>query len=224
MPVRPAFAAALFAAVTIGSARAATLSATLTGAGLSIDSPCARSVDITPDSALQSQAVVVATADHQEEIDHLLLESTAKARIHTHPGDCWRDGAFSQPTLTLSIRVPATYPLTVDESGFGRYTVGAIGGTLSVDLSGATEITDKWATFLQADISGSGNLHIGRADGPTSISLSGHGDITVEAGRDAQLQRRPERGRPHHDFRGPYWPRKAGDERFRAYADRRRRG
>ncbi len=179
MPIHHALTAILLAA-TIGTAQAATLSATLNGSGLSIDSPCARSVEVTPDSSLHGQAVVQATADHQEEIDHLFLESRGTARIHTHPGDCWREGFNSQPTLAISVRVPAAYPLTIDESGVGRYTVGAVGGTLSLDLSGAAEIADASATSLQADISGNGSLHVARADGPASISLSGHGDITVD--------------------------------------------
>ena len=179
MTIRHAFIAALFTA-TIGSAHAATLSATLDGSGLSIDSPCAVSVEITPDSALHNQSIVQATAGHQEEIDHLLLESRGTARIHTHPGNCWRESYTSQPTLVLFVRVPAAYPLPIDESGFGHYTIGAVGGTLSLDLSGAADITDASATAVHADISGSGNLHVARADGPASIELSGHGDITVD--------------------------------------------
>ncbi len=179
MAIRHAFTAALFAA-TIGSAHAATLSATLDGSGLSVDSPCAISVEITPDNTLHNQAVIQATAEHQEEIDHLLLESRGTAHVHTHPGNCWRESLNSQPTLVLSVRVPAAYALTIDESGFGHYTIGAVGGTLSLDLSGAADITDTSATALHADISGSGNLHVARADGPASIELSGHGDITID--------------------------------------------
>ena len=179
MPIRHALTTALFAAA-VGTAHAATLSATLEGSGLSIDSPCAISVAVTPDNTLHGQAVVEATAEHQEEIDHLLLESRGNARIHTHPGNCWKESFNSQPTLVLSVRVPAAYPLTIDESGFGRYTIGAVGGTLSLDLSGAADVTDASATSLHVDISGNGNLHVARADGPASIELSGHGDITVD--------------------------------------------
>ena len=180
MPIRLALTTALFVVASAAGARAATSSATLDGSGLSIDSPCAITVVVTPDSALHGQAVIQATAEHQEEIDHLLLESRGTARVHTHPGACWREGFSFQPTLALAIRVPAAYPLTVDEAGFGHYTVGALGAPLSLDLSGAAEITDASATSVQADISGNGSLHIARADGPAHISLSGHGDITVD--------------------------------------------
>ncbi len=179
MSARHVLTAVLFAA-TAGGARAASLAVTLNGSGLFIDSPCALSVEVTPDATLHGQAVVQASAAHQEEIDHLLLESRGTARIHTRPGNCWREGFNGQPTLALSIRVPATYPVTVDESGFGHYTMGAIGGPLSLDLSGAADITDAAATSLQAEISGNGNLRVTRVDGPANISLSGHGDITVD--------------------------------------------
>ena len=168
-------------AVGLGQARAATLSVALQGSALSIDSPCAASVQISQDSTLHGQAAVDATADHQEEINHLLLESHGtEARIHTRPGNCWRENLDSRPTLVLSVRVPALYPLTIEESGFGRYAVGAVGGSLSLDLSGAADVNDDAAAALHADISGSGNLHVGHAKGPASIDLSGHGDITVD--------------------------------------------
>ena len=179
MPIRHVLTAILFAA-TMGTAQAATLSATLTGSGLSVDSPCAASVEITPDGTLHGQAVIQATADNQGEIDHLLLESRETARVRTRPGSCWGEGLNTQRTLALSIRVPAGFPLVIDESGFGRYIVGAVGGKLSLDLSGAADISDASATSLQAGISGNGNLHIARADGPASIDLSGHGTITVD--------------------------------------------
>ncbi len=180
MPIRHILQATLLAAASIGTAQAASLSATLTGSGLSVDSPCAKTVDITVDASLRGQAQVQASADHQEEIDHLFLESRGTARIHTHPGECWQDGFNFQPTLTLSVRVPAGYPLMIDESGVGHYTVGALGGPLSLDLSGAADITDAAATTVHADISGSGSLHILRADGPASVMLSGHGAVVVD--------------------------------------------
>ncbi len=178
MPIRHALAAGLFTAA-IGTAHSATLSATLDGSGLSIESPCAIRVEVKPDNTLHGQAIVEAAAEHREEIDHLLLESRGTARIHTRPGSCWR-ASYSQPTLVLSVRVPAAYPLTIDESGFSHYTIGAIGGALSLDLSGAVDVTDGSVTSLQADISGNGNLHVAGADGPAQIELSGHGGITID--------------------------------------------
>ncbi len=176
---RTLVAGALLAGLA-GTARAGTLSATLQGSGLAVDTPCARSVEIMPDAGLHGQVTVQATAEHQEELDHLLLESRGIVLIHTHPGRCWQDGLNTEPTLALVVRVPAAYAITVDEAGASRYTIGAVGGPLSLDLSGAIDFTDEAATSVQADISGSGSLHVARADGAAQIAVSGHADITVE--------------------------------------------
>ena len=179
MPIRHSLYAALFV-TTLGSAQAATLSTTLEGTGLSIDTPCAKLVTVTPDPALHGQAMVLATADHQEEIDHLVMDSRGTAHVRTRPGSCWQQSDGEPPTLTLAIRVPPGYPLSVDEAGSGRYDIGALGAALSVDLSGAADITDAAATSLQVDISGSGGVHVARADGAARVDISGHGTVTVD--------------------------------------------
>ncbi len=166
-------------AALCGAAQAATLSTTLQGTGLSVDSPCARSVRITPDAGLHGQVVIETTAEHPEEIDHLLLESGRTARVHTHPGSCFQATPSTAPTLTLSVRVPPGVAVRIEESGVGQYTVGQVGGTLTLDLSGAAEISDEAVTALQATISGAGAVRITRADGPGHVDISGHAQVEV---------------------------------------------
>ena len=66
--------AALLACAAAG-AHAATRGTTLTGTGFSIDSPCAHHVDIEPDPSLHGTVAITATAQHQEELDHLVFET-----------------------------------------------------------------------------------------------------------------------------------------------------
>ena len=176
----PATALVILSACALGgTARAATHSETLAGDGLVIDSPCARSVRVMPDAGLHGQFLVEASADDQEEIDHLAFDSQGSARVRTRPGECWQRTPGAPPTLVLSVRVPASSKLTIDEAGTGRYEVGVVGGPLSLDLSGAASITDEATAALQVNISGAGTVHVGRAEGPAHFDVSGHGQVTV---------------------------------------------
>jgi len=161
------------------AARAASTEALLLGAGLSMDTPCARHVAIMPDPALHAMSAIRATADHQEEIDRLLMESRDQVRIRTRPDGCWQTPLQTARTLDIVVRVPAAYPLAIDESGAGAYTIGAVGGPLSLDLSGAADITAATAAQLNIDISGSGSVTVAQAQGPASIDISGHGRVAI---------------------------------------------
>jgi hypothetical protein len=177
--MRILLALALALLATPVAARAATTQALLLGAGLSIDAPCARHVAITPDPALHGMSAISATADHQEEIDRLVMHSHDKVEIRTRPDGCWQTPLHSEPTLDIVIRVPAAYPLAIDESGAGDYTIGAVGGPLSLDLSGAAKIAAAASGQLNIDISGSGDVSIAEAQGPAAIDISGHGHIAI---------------------------------------------
>jgi hypothetical protein len=169
--------------VLIGNtAEAASRSATLTGPSLSIDTPCARHLTITPDTALNGQVAISATADHQEELDRLIFDSSdGKVAIRTVKAGCWRPlVSFSfSPTLELAIRVPAGMALAVDESGTGSYTIGAVGGALDLDLSGSATLDAETVTALKAALSGDGAVTIGQVAGKTSIDIPGHGTVKI---------------------------------------------
>ncbi|MGI4745216.1 MAG: GIN domain-containing protein [Janthinobacterium lividum] len=159
---------------------------TLTGDRLSIDSPCARHVDIQPDAALHAEIVVHATADHSEELAQLLFDTQDGARIHAGSARCWRpdsSGSFT-PTLTLTIRVPSRTPLSIDEAGAAEYAVGAVGGALRLDLSGSVTLVDAQVAALDAQISGFGRVAVARAQGEAHVDLSGAGSLAID---DADL-------------------------------------
>jgi hypothetical protein len=181
MPPKTLFAAAILAVLSVQHADAARREATLPGTALSVDSPCARHVDITQDPALHSQIAITATADHEEELARLVMEAGAQVQLRTVRDGCWQPiplGPF-RPTLTLSVRVPAGTAVSIDESGAGAYTVGAIAGPLRLDLSGAATIDAQAVTSLHADISGEASVDVAKADGKADIALSGHGRVSV---------------------------------------------
>ncbi len=160
-------------------ARAATRQAELTGAGLTLDGSCMRRVDIQPDASLHGRVVVQATADNQQELDRLVLESRRTATIRNPPGECWHPTRFFQATLDVAVRVPAGFPLDIDASGVTRYAVGPVGGPLKVGLSGASELEAAAVSTLNAELSGSGTISVQQASGAARLDLSGHGRIEV---------------------------------------------
>lgn len=170
-------------------AQAAASSTTLTGSSLSIATPCARQVDIHLDPALHDRVTIQAEAEHPEELDRLLLDSSGSVRIHTRGPECWRpdpEGSFT-PTLSLAIGVPAGFALSIDEAGAARYAIDAIGGALTLDLSGSVQLDDRHATSLHADLSGDDALRLGRVDGDASVNLSGHGTLKIDEAAIAAL-------------------------------------
>ena len=179
---------ALAAVLTIAAtgAQAASRGTTLSGTAFSIDSPCAHHVGIQPDPALHGTVTISATAEHQEELDHLVFETKdrggrAVVQVHTVPDGCWQPAPLSsfEPTIDIVVRVPLAFAVSVDESGAGRYVVGDIGGPLSLDISGAAHIMAAHATTLDVDLSGSGAVTLARAEGNASIKVSGHGTVGI---------------------------------------------
>ena len=174
-------AAVLLAATPL--ARAAESSATLAGARLVIDSPCAREVDVQPDPSLHDQVRVTASAEHVEELDNLLLEGGAAVRLRAKPGNCWRPGLFGEwrPTLHLAVRVPPRFAVSIDESSAASYTLGAIDGSLAIDLSGAGDAAAQRVTDLKVDLSGMGHIRVASVTGRAKMELSGAGGVTLDA-------------------------------------------
>ena len=169
----------LVAAALQQQAQAATLQTALTGASLSLDGSCMRRVDIQPDAALHGRAVVQASAENQQELDRLVLESRRAATIRNRPGTCWQPTPYFQPTLDVSVRVPAGFPLDIDASGATRYVIGPVAGPLKIDLSGAAGVEAAEASMLSVQLSGSGAISVQQASGSARLDLSGHGRIEV---------------------------------------------
>lgn len=182
MPCRPILLSTiLFALAWLPEARAAGLDVSVAGSALDMASPCARHVEIRPDPGLQGRIGVHATAGHEEEIDQLLVETRDVARIRSRLRECWRptgDTRFS-PTLDLVVSVPAGFALSIDEAGAARYAIGAVGGPLALDLSGAVQLDDERATTLHAGLGGTDAVRIGRLDGSASVVSSGDTTLTL---------------------------------------------
>ncbi len=176
---KAALAVCLGAASICQGAQAATLQTTLTGASLALDGSCMRRAEVQPDTALHGQAMVQATADNQQELDELVLQSRQAATIGNRPGNCWQPTPSFQPTLDVSVRVPAGFPLAVGASGVTRYVIGPVAGPLKIDLSGAADVEATEASTLVAQLSGSGVISVQQVSGPARLDLSGHGRIEV---------------------------------------------
>lgn len=163
-------------------AHAAASRTTLSGSASSIATPCATQVDIHLDPALHDRVTIQASAEHPEELGRLLLDTSGIVRIHTRSPGCWRpdpEGSFT-PTLTLSIGVPAGFALSIDEAGAARYAIDAVGGALTLDLSGSVQLDDRHVTTMHADLSGDDTVRLGRVDGDANVNLSGHGTLKID--------------------------------------------
>lgn len=172
------------------AARAAGTQAAASGSALSIASPCARTVDIRVDPALRDRVTVQASAEHQEELDRLLVDSSGIVRVRTRNSGCWQphaDRSF-EPTLMLSVTVPAEFALTIEEGGAARYAIGAVGGALTLDLSGEVQLLDQRVTTLHADLGGQDSVQIARVDGDADVQLSGDGQVTIDESAIPRLQ------------------------------------
>ena len=172
--------AVLFCLTSIASL-AAERQTTLSGAGLSLDSNCARQLEIRPDPGLTGQVAITVTADNQEEIDRLVFDTASNARIRSGPQACWRSSLLSsfEPTLTMLVRVPTGFPLHIDASGAGSGVVGDVGGPLDLNQSGAGRFIVSTVTTLSIELSGEGDVRVAKADGVGKIDLSGAGHVSV---------------------------------------------
>jgi hypothetical protein len=177
---------ACLAAVLLGlpaAARGETRQTTQPGTSLAIASPCARTVTIMPDAALSGRVVLDATADHAEEIAQLRFDTDGQAARLRGPRErCWTpegDDHF-QSTLHLALRVPEAMPVTIDESGGADYRLGAIGGPLTLNVSGGIKLLAAHVRTMTMDISGGADLTIARLEGSLHANLSGGSKIQID--------------------------------------------
>ncbi|HMA51632.1 MAG TPA: DUF2807 domain-containing protein [Magnetospirillaceae bacterium] len=201
-----------------GRAKSTEKSWTVDGASLAIASPCAKSVSIEPSSELSNRVEVSATARRQSEIDQLEVAGGATAAIGAHGRKCagggphisvnlFRLGIDSGPSLEITVKVPAGMAIDIKESKSSDYDIGAVGGVLTLDLSGSGDVSaedakdpvvrlsgsgdaqfDKVTGKLEGHLSGSGDLSIARADiSSADLAASGSGDISVDEGDFASL-------------------------------------
>jgi hypothetical protein len=152
------------------------------GGKLAVDSSCAATVSIEPDSGLSGRVILDATADHPEELAQLVMETDGDTAKLQHSDErCFRSaGLFWTPTLKIAIRVPAGTAIAVDEGGGVHYTIGAVGGPLALDLSGGVQLEAAAAKALNLDLSGGGRVSIHQVAGPVTVDVSGGGTLKVD--------------------------------------------
>jgi len=171
-------AVVLFASAA--SAQAAEKSWNVQGNGLKIVTPCAKTVDIQPGGDAH-QIKVSGSADHGEELDQLKINGGDTATIDVGGARCWLSGLlFEKPTLALTVTVPNGAAIEIDDGGVARYTVGAVGGVLSLSFSGSGGIKAVNAKDPSLSLSGSGASDIGTVEGRLNAHLSGSGELSIE--------------------------------------------
>jgi hypothetical protein len=165
------------------AARAETRQMAQPGTSLAVASPCARAVTIMPDPTLSGRVVLDATADHPEEIAQLRFDAEGKtAKLRGPRERCWTpegDDHF-ETTLRLALHVPAGMPVTIDESGGADYTLGAIGGSLTLNVSGGIKLRAAHVRTMTMDISGGADLTIEQLEGSLHAELSGGSKIRID--------------------------------------------
>jgi hypothetical protein len=164
-----------------GTAAAASRHLEATGGRFAVDSSCARHVSIQPNASVVGRVVVDATADNQDELDQLALESGPAAKLHVPSDHCWRDdaGAAFTRTLNITVQVPAGFDISVDEGGGVIYDIGGVGGALVLDLSGGVTLKADRASALTVDLSAGGQANIASVNGPVKAVISGGGFIGI---------------------------------------------
>ena len=172
--------AAIALLVSAPFAQAADRNWTVSGNGLKIATPCAKTVDIQPGGDAH-QIKISASADHVEEIDQLKVAGGDPATIDIGGSRCWLSGLLSseRPTLALTIKVPDGAALDIGDGGAAAYTIGAVGGVLHVSLAGSGGMKAANSKELTIALSGSGNATIDSVEGKVTGRLSGAGDLTI---------------------------------------------
>lgn len=186
---------------------------TVEGSTLAISSPCAKVVTIEPSSTLVGKVEVNASAERQSEIDQLQVSGGPVASIEAKDRRCksgwphftfgfFHFGLTTDSSLEVTVTVPAGMAIDIRENNNTDYAIGAVAGTLHLDLSGSGDVEadeakdlvvhlsgsgsaqlDKVSGKLEGNLSGSGDLSIGRAEVSTAdLSVSGSGDVSVDEG------------------------------------------
>ena len=136
MPIRHALTAVLLT-VAVGTARAATLSATLNGSSLSVDSPCAASVTVTPDSALQGHGDVTV---EQATMQTFRVDLSGAGHIAINAGHIGQARLETSGAGHMQIGAEVD-DAHVDLSGVGSVHFNKVNGQLTKDVSGFGSVT-----------------------------------------------------------------------------------
>ena len=144
---------------------AGTANAELAGHRLSVVGSCASggSVAIDPDPALAGEVVVEGPA--------------------TSPPTTGADGTVTvMPACgdeTLRIRVPFTFPVSVEISGDRSLHLGDLAGPVSIVVNGSSLSAGALAGPVRLEGIGDDDMTIASLSGPTDIVLRGSGDLAI---------------------------------------------
>ena len=186
---------------------------TVDGGALAIATPCAKTVTIEPSADLSGKIEVSARAKHRSEIDQLDIAGGTTASIGAREHGCkgggphisfslFNLGLTTGPSLEIAVKVPAGTAIDIKEAKSTDYQIGAVGGALTLDLSGSGDVSaedakdpvvhlsgggsaqlDQASGRLEGRLSGSGDLSIGHADlASADLATSGSGDISADSG------------------------------------------
>jgi hypothetical protein len=172
-------------ALSPGLACAQSLHAEADGSQMEIALPCVAEVNVTSNVALRGHAVLDATAAHQEELDQLVFLEGPRIRLRlrsrqTEDASCWRPAGVREfmPTLKIMLMLPDAFTLAVDAAGSGRFRI-AVGGPLSLELSGTPDIVVDAVRALDLNMSGAAHVAVRQIVGPVHVELSGSGDVRL---------------------------------------------
>lgn len=163
---------------------------TADGTELRVASPCAKRITIEPSASLQGKIEVSGHADHQQEIDQVTVTGGSTATITRKDDSCWTPGnnirvgnvhigISERPTLELTVKVPQAINISIREGASGDYRIGAVDGTLKLDLHGSGSVEAENAKELTLALTGSGDAHIDQVAGRIEGKISGSGDLDI---------------------------------------------
>jgi len=160
------------------------------GQKLFIATPCADSVTINADAQLHGQVEVYAKADSKAQIIQLQSHGGATAYLSGVGSHCLGASGCTEsqpvcagqpgdPSLALTLTVPAGLAINITEAQDTTYTIGDTGGPLALDITGDGDITAGAITGLNAELAGDGDVHIASLTGPVTATLSKNGDLDI---------------------------------------------
>ena len=144
---------------------AGTASAELAGRRLQVVGGCnsGGSISIDPDPALTGGIVVEGPASTSP-------ETGTDGTVTVMPA-CGDDG--------LRIRVPFTFPVSVEVGGDRSLRLGNLAGPVTIVVNGSSVSAGALAGPVRIEGTGDGDMTIASLSGPTDIALHGSGDLAI---------------------------------------------
>lgn len=170
------------------------LTRTLMGKRLVIDTKCSQNIAIEPDAQLLNRVELTATAGTQAELDSLIFNEGESAAI-TQTDQCPHSisagisihlpGIHIEqhgPEFAVKIRVPIGFGIELRSSGSSDVTIGTVNGPLAATISGSGDLSAAATGATDLKNMGSADVTLHHIDGAFNLLNTGSGDISVEGG------------------------------------------